>query len=271
MALFTREAEEARPAGRWRRRGRGRAGGAAAAAPACLLLQAGRRGARRRPGCGPGIRVEGGQSGGRKARAGRARGGTCCLGPCAPGRPPLFSSWRSRRRRAAPRRSRARPLRTDGAVSGPCPGPGPAAASPPALPRPGAQRGAGATSVPALQVLSRLQQDQQGVQLHPPARPCAPGRRRPLPGPLRPAPLAACPARPAAPLPRLPRTPCALGRHPPPLVLKLTLMGERRPAQPMGASTRASGADVGPSQANRNRPNASGRAENVDRCDARLG
>lgn len=151
------------------------------------------------------------------------------------------------------------------------PVPVPAPPLPARRPRPGAQRGAGATSVPALQVLSRLQQDQQGVQLHPPARPRAPGRRRPLPGPLRPAPLAACPARPAAPLPRLPQTRCALGRHPPPRVLKLTLKGERRPAQPMGSSTWAPGADVGTSRANENQPNASGRAENVDRCEGRFG
>ena len=129
MALFTREAEEARPAGRWRRCGRGRPGGAAAARTR-LLLQAGRRGARRQPGygLGPGL---GRALRGRKplvsGRGGgsRAGGGTCCSGPCAPGRPPLFSSWRSRRRRAAPRRSRARPLRTDGAVSGPPPRPRP--------------------------------------------------------------------------------------------------------------------------------------------------
>lgn len=58
VALFTREAEGARPAGRWRRRGRGQLGGATAAARARLLLQAGHRGAQRRPGCGrrPGAR-----------------------------------------------------------------------------------------------------------------------------------------------------------------------------------------------------------------------
>lgn len=90
--------------------------------------------------------------------------------------------------------------------AGPRPGPGPTAARP----RSDAQRGAGATSVPALQVLGRLQQDQQGIQLHPPAcphRPRAPGRRRPLHGPLRPAPLAARPVRPAALLARLRRPP----------------------------------------------------------------
>lgn len=80
VALFTREAEEARPAGRWRRRGRGRPGGAAAAAPARLLLQAGRRGARPRPGCGPGVGAAGGRSGwgatpGAGPGGGRPRGG----------------------------------------------------------------------------------------------------------------------------------------------------------------------------------------------------
>lgn len=94
-------------------------------------LAAGARGLR--PGCGPGVAAWGGRSGGRPRAPGRAwggggragGGGTCCSGPCAPGRPPLSSSWRSRRRRAAPRRSRARPLRTDGAVSGPPPRPRP--------------------------------------------------------------------------------------------------------------------------------------------------
>lgn len=123
MALFTRESEEARPAGRWRRRGRGRPGGAVAAR-ACLLLQAGRRGVQRRR---PGYRLGSGRGRalpGRKPRAWgrRAGGSTCCSGPCAPGQPPLFSSWQSRHRRAAPRRTRARPLRTDGAVSWPPPG-----------------------------------------------------------------------------------------------------------------------------------------------------
>lgn len=196
-------------------------------------------------GRGPGIGARGARSGrGRGFGPGRAGsgagGGTCCSGPCAPGRPPLFSPWRSRRRRAAPRRSRARPLRTHGAVSGPRP----------ARPRrpptaAGAQWGASATSIPALQVLGRLQQDQQGVQLHPPAR-----ARPPRDGGGR------CPARsgrlrsPPAPRARpphfqTPRTP-ALGRHPPPQALKLTHKGERRPAEPMGGGVRAPGAGAGP-------------------------
>lgn len=77
------------------------------------------------------------------------------------------------------------------------------------------------------------------------ARPRAPGRRRPLPGLLRPAPLAARPVRPAAPLPGLPRTPRALGRHPPLRALKLTLKGERRSTQPMEVDTPAPGAGIG--------------------------
>jgi hypothetical protein len=176
------------------------------------LLQAGRRRARSSA-------ADEGRPGtfgrGRPGRRGGARGGgTCCLGPCAPGRPPLFSSWRSRRRRAAPRRSRALPLRTDGAVSGP---PRPPAARPPG------HKGARATSVPTLQVLGRLQQQQQGVQLHPAARardgggrcPARSGRLRSPPAP-----------RPAAHLPDS-RTP-ALGRHPLPRALKLTHKGEWR-------------------------------------------
>lgn len=96
-------------------------------------LAAGARGGWRRPGCRPGVGARDG-TGEKESPAteqgggGRAGGGTCCSGPCAPGRPSLFSSWRSRHRRAAPRRIHARPLRTDGAVSGPRPGP---AARPP--------------------------------------------------------------------------------------------------------------------------------------------
>lgn len=181
---------------------------------------------------------------GGEARGGRAGGGTCCSGPCAPGRPPLFSSWRSRRRKAAPRRSRARPLRTDGAVSGPPPRPrprrrpparGPAHKGARALPRSLRSRYSAASS--------RISREFSSIL--PPARPRAPGRRRLLPGPLRPAPLAARPARPAAPLPRLPRTRCALGRHPPPQALKLTHKGERRPTQPIGAGVGAPGAGAG--------------------------
>lgn len=247
VALFTREAEEARPAGRWRRRGRGRPGGAGAAATARarLLLQAGRRSARRRAAAGPRGPEVGAGEGTRESADGdgRAGGGTCCSEPCAPGRQPLFSSWRSRRRRAAPRRSHARPLQTDGAVSGPRPGPaarqparGPAHKGARALPRSLRSRYSAASSRISREFSSILR----------PARARAPGRRRPLPGPLRPAPLAARPARPAAPLPRLPRAPSALSRHPPLRALKLTLEGERRPAQPMGGGTRASGAGAGP-------------------------
>lgn len=231
-------------------------------------------GARRRPRTGAG----GGRSRGRTSRAGgggRAGGGTCCLGPCAPGRLPLFSSWRSRRRRAAPRRSRVRPLRTDGAVSGPRPAPGPAAALPPGRP-PAARRTKGrrrylGPCAPGTRRLPAGSAGSSAPSYGPPAPARASGRRRPLPGPLRPAPLAARPARLAAPLPGLPRTRCALGRHPPPQALKLTLKGEWRPAQPMGAGTRALGAGAGQAGANGNQQNASGGAENVDRCEARFG
>lgn len=97
---------------------------------------------------------------------------------------------------------------TDGAISGPL--------RPPAA-RPPWHKGARATSVPTLQVLGRLQQQQQGIQLHPAARARDGG--------------GSCPARscrlcsPHAP--RLAahqpdsRTP-ALDRHPPPQALKLT-------------------------------------------------
>lgn len=113
-------------AGRWRRRGRGcgRAGlgsrgpgRASSSRPAAGARSSGR--GCRGPGravlgtgdCGTGFGKPGGPGG---TGGARGAGGTCCSGPCAPGPPPLFSSWRSRRRRAGRRRSRARPLRTDG-------------------------------------------------------------------------------------------------------------------------------------------------------------
>lgn len=248
VALFTREAEEARPAGRWRRRGRGRPGGAAAAARARLLLQAGRRGAR--PAAGP-------RSGGRGRRRGALRGA-----PRGPG-------WGAAARGAVPvvrglahQAGRLCLLPGEVAVEGQhrgvamlglCghtarsaapPRPGPAAARPPAARRtkgrgrylgpcaPGTRpppAGSAGNSAPSSARAPALSGTAAAA-----ARPSAAGSAR------RP------PRAPGGPTSPTPPTPCALGRHPPPRALKLTHKGERRPAQPMGAGAPAPGAGAGP-------------------------
>lgn len=250
VALFTREAEEARPAGKMAT-GRARPAGRGCGGPGASSSRraAGPRGL----GSGPGWGARSGAGGGRKAprpgqRRGtpreRAGGGTCCSGPCAPGRPPLFSSWRSRRRRAAPTRSRARPLRTDGAVSGP------PASAPPARPRSGRTKGRRALprSLRSRYSAASSRISREFSSILPPARPRR-ERFGTAAAAARPAPLAARPARPAAPLPQTPAdSPSA---RLPPLrlaALKLTHKGERRPAQQMGAGARAAGAGPGSSR-----------------------